>query len=145
MSLPDEFEAGSLMAGARERVARFLWDAYGGYASWDKAPECNRADYQEEAEQALDVSGLPAEITSLRAQLRQAEDQRDDLRTDHDALLGRVERQWPRCPDGCGCLMDGEDADRRECGCTGPCTTECAENGYPGFPSYRDLAREARE
>ena len=26
-----------------------------------------------------------------------------------------------RCPAGCGCLLDGQDADRRECGCFGPC------------------------
>lgn len=28
----------------------------------------------------------------------------------------------PMCPEGCGCRLDGEDADRRECGCDGPCT-----------------------
>ena len=25
------------------------------------------------------------------------------------------------CPGQCGCLLDGEDADRNECGCDGPC------------------------
>jgi hypothetical protein len=25
------------------------------------------------------------------------------------------------CTHGCGCLLDGDDADRNECGCDGPC------------------------
>lgn len=27
-----------------------------------------------------------------------------------------------RCPVGCGCRLGTDDADRRECGCDGPCT-----------------------
>ena len=47
--------------------------------------------------------------------------------------------------DLCGCrlgdTLDGAgDADRADCGCDGPCTAECRENGYPDAPSYRDLA-----
>lgn len=45
-----------------------------------------------------------------------------------------------RCPDGCGCRLATDDADRAECGCDGPCTAECRENGYPDAPSYRDAA-----
>jgi hypothetical protein len=26
------------------------------------------------------------------------------------------------CPEGCGCRVGTEDADRFECGCDGPCT-----------------------
>lgn len=51
--------------------------------------------------------------------------------------------RWPRCPDGCECRLGTDDADARECGCDGPCTAECRENGYPDAPSYRDLAVEA--
>lgn len=29
--------------------------------------------------------------------------------------------QYQLCPDECGCRLDGEDADRRECACGGPC------------------------
>lgn len=29
--------------------------------------------------------------------------------------------QYQLCPDNCGCRLDGEDADRRECACGGPC------------------------
>jgi hypothetical protein len=61
---------------------------------------------------------------------------RDDLADAH----ARQNDRWPRCPDGCGCRMDGEDSDARDCGCDGPCTMECRENGYPDAPSYRDLA-----
>jgi hypothetical protein len=28
----------------------------------------------------------------------------------------------PPCPEGCGCRLGADDADRRECGCDGPCT-----------------------
>lgn len=31
------------------------------------------------------------------------------------------------CPEGCGCRLDGVHADRRECGCDGPCTQRLAE------------------
>lgn len=48
--------------------------------------------------------------------------------------------RWPCCPDGCGCRIGTDDADGRECGCDGPCTMECLENGYPDAPSYRELA-----
>lgn len=50
---------------------------------------------------------------------------------------------WPKCPDGCGCRLGTDDADASECGCDGPCTMECRENGYPDAPSYRDLAVSA--
>jgi len=48
--------------------------------------------------------------------------------------------RWPRCPDGCGCRIGTDDADSRDCGCDGPCTAECRENGYPDALSYRDAA-----
>ena len=54
-----------------------------------------------------------------------------------------VEGIWPECPDGCGCRLGSEDADARDCGCDGPCTMECRENGYPDAPSYRDIAVQA--
>jgi hypothetical protein len=28
---------------------------------------------------------------------------------------------YAHCPEECGCLLDGEDADRNDCGCNGPC------------------------
>lgn len=56
------------------------------------------------------------------------------------SVLGRFMDRWPRCPDGCGCRLATDDADRAECGCDGPCTAECRENGYPDAPSYRDAA-----
>jgi hypothetical protein len=28
-----------------------------------------------------------------------------------------------RCPGGCGCRLGTDDAERRECGCVGPCAT----------------------
>jgi HPt (histidine-containing phosphotransfer) domain-containing protein len=62
------------------------------------------------------------------------------LQADYQDLLATQDRQWARCPDGCGCRLATEDADARECGCDGPCTTECRENGYPDKPSYRDQA-----
>lgn len=94
------------------------------------------------------------EIASLRGQLDRAEsdvsDYRDALtamQRERDAALAGVasaeEHQaarWPRCPDGCGCRMDGQHADVRDCGCDGPCTMECSENGYPDAPSYREIA-----
>lgn len=48
--------------------------------------------------------------------------------------------RWPRCPDGCGCRMGSNDPDLADCGCDGPCTAECRENGYLDAPSYRELA-----
>lgn len=40
------------------------------------------------------------------------------------------------CPEGCGCRLDTDDADRRECGCTGPCTAP------PHRESFRAAARQ---
>lgn len=102
-----------------------------------------------------DVEAARAEAASLREQLDRAEsdvsDYRDALtamQRERDAALADVASaeeyqaaRWPRCPDGCGCRMDGQHADVRDCGCDGPCTMECAENGYPDAPSYRDQAR----
>jgi hypothetical protein len=70
----------------------------------------------------------------------------DALTAERDGLRGQlaatdaIAGQWPRCPDGCGCRLGTEDAEAGECGCDGPCTTECRENGYPDAPSYRDQA-----
>jgi hypothetical protein len=38
------------------------------------------------------------------------------------AATATVSEEDSLCPEGCGCRLDGEDADRRECGCPGPCT-----------------------
>lgn len=46
---------------------------------------------------------------------------------------------WPVCPNGCGCRMNTEDAEVKDCACAGPCVMECQENGYPDVPSYRYL------
>ena len=59
-----------------------------------------------------------------------------------EATAALMER-WPRCPDGCGCRLGTDDADHAECGCDGPCTSECRESGYPDAMSYRDLAVKA--
>jgi hypothetical protein len=76
---------------------------------------------------------------AFREALRLVTRERDQLRAELDAAPPLFSA-WPKCPDGCGCRLGTEDADARECGCDGPCTTECQENGYPDKPSYRDLA-----
>lgn len=41
-----------------------------------------------------------------------------------DSLVEDVEfyaALYAHCPAGCGCLLDGEDADRNECGCGDAC------------------------
>lgn len=35
--------------------------------------------------------------------------------------IGFYAPSYAYCTHGCGCLLDGEDADRNECGCDGPC------------------------
>lgn len=65
--------------------------------------------------------------------------ERDGLR-EQVAATDAIAGQWPRCPDGCGCRLGTEDAEAGECGCDGPCTAECRENGYPDASSYRDQA-----
>lgn len=79
------------------------------------------------------------EIVRLRGQLSAVTAERDKLKLD---LSGSetIAAAWPKCPDGCGCRLGTEDPDAQECGCHGPCTMECRENGYPDAPSYRDLA-----
>jgi len=74
-----------------------------------------------------------AEIARLTAELGR-------LEADYQELQATQDRQWARCPDGCGCRLATDDAAKQECGCDGPCTMECQENGYPDAPSYRDLA-----
>lgn len=69
--------------------------------------------------------------------------ERDEARAENAGLTAQLALdmdRWPKCPDGCGCRLATGDADARECGCDGPCTMECRENGYPDAPSYRDLA-----
>jgi hypothetical protein len=52
-------------------------------------------------------------------------------------VAGGTDVTWPqdaapdtapeaRCPEGCGCRLGTDDADRRECGCDGPCTGTAA-------------------
>lgn len=41
-------------------------------------------------------------------------------------------QEYALCPDGCGCRLDGEDAERRDCSCGGPCCD--------GEVRYRDPA-----
>jgi hypothetical protein len=65
--------------------------------------------------------------------------ERDEAR-EQLADAAAIAASWPRCPDGCGCRLGTEDPEAAECGCDGPCTIECRENGYPDAMSYRDLA-----
>ena len=65
---------------------------------------------------------------------------RSALWEDAAKAAAEADPRWPRCPDGCGCRIGTDDADRSDCGCGGPCTMECRENGYPDALSYRDLA-----
>jgi hypothetical protein len=81
---------------------------------------------------------LLADVAEARAQLAEVTAGRDKLEDDYEELQQLLDA-WPECPD-CGCRLNTGDADAQECGCTGPCTMECRENGYPDAPSYRDLA-----
>jgi|SRR6516225_5741332 hypothetical protein len=36
-------------------------------------------------------------------------------------VIGFYAPSYAYCTHGCGCLLDGDDADRNECGCDGPC------------------------
>lgn len=82
---------------------------------------------------ATDSAARLAAVTAERDQLRR---ERDEAEDENRKLLDA----WPKCPDGCGCRIGTEDADRLDCGCGGPCCTACRENGYPDEPSYRDAA-----
>lgn len=37
------------------------------------------------------------------------------------AVVAPYAARYARCPEECGCVLDGEDADRNDCGCNGPC------------------------
>ena len=50
-----------------------------------------------------------------------------------EARLGRLD--GAACPEGCGCRLGTDDADRRECGCDGPCTRDEPPAPAPGRES----------
>lgn len=121
--------------------------AFGG---WGVLTSAEREDFYAAAQAAIGASGLRRERDAARQDAaalreligagqptlaRQLLEAREELATLRAALAC-----WPLCPDGCGCRLGLEDADARECGCDGPCTQECRENGYPDAKSYRDLA-----
>jgi hypothetical protein len=104
------------------------WDKLG---TWGEDGEVARSGMLAVARKAMDqLAPAHAALTA----------ERDMARADLADAHARQNDRWPRCPDGCGCRMDGEDSDARDCGCDGPCIMECRENGYPDAPSYRDLA-----
>lgn len=77
------------LAEACEPVARFLWDEYGGYWEWDKAPERKRDYYRGQAREILDASGLAPAWDALAARLAQAEAELAEVRASRDAELAR--------------------------------------------------------
>lgn len=121
-------------------------DAWCAEADWDELDDEARALWEDAAQAAITVHELPGYVTWFRVQLTAVTAERDDLKrklgyceTDLRTAL-TVAESWPRCPDGCGCLMGRDDAADSECGCDGPCAMECRENGYPDAASYRDIA-----
>jgi hypothetical protein len=82
------------------------------------------------------------DLADYRDALCAMQRERDEARAENAELTEQLAldmNNWPKCPD-CECRLGLGDADRQECGCTGPCTMECRENGYPDAMSYRDLA-----
>lgn len=79
------------------------------------------------------------ELESLRASNARLAKELEDAREHIEHLETEARTKWPTCPD-CSCRLGTDDPDRLECGCAGPCGTECKENGYPQAPSYRDIA-----
>jgi hypothetical protein len=78
----------------------------------------------------------PAPGALLRSDAETAAMLRADL-ADAEAQLAK----WPRCPAGCSCRAGiGDDADRNECGCDGPCNG--GEPPAPEADRYRGLLDE---
>jgi len=143
-SEPDDYEPGSVVIGPGERViadfpvadaaelVRVTAERDALLARLGPASEGRGLTAQDV------VRGLLDDVTEARAQLADAAAENAEL----TAQLALDMDNWPKCPDDCGCRLGLGDADRQECGCTGPCTMECRENGYPDAKSYRDLAVE---
>lgn len=137
---------------AHEANARNAWEAAAQAASRPALAECARliAELAEgDADLSRTMAAHAADVTRLAsAQGHRERLNREAVALNRELLTARADladaqellARWPKCPDGCGCRLGTDDPDARECGCDGPCTAECRENGYPDALSYRDMA-----
>lgn len=101
---------------------------------WDELPAGMQADEEAGARAAVTADPevrafhrLVAEIAGYAVGAGMAHGALGEIQGKARALLFGDTPVSGRCPEGCGCRLGTHDADRRECGCDGPCN-----GGEPG-------------